>query len=136
LCVAFTLFGSIPNCNLGLGVSNLCFVFSGRMLEPRCQWGDSWSCQDFCVYFASKVLALLSNHFLNYHHCGAFQSCVCIILMCVCVRVHHYLASEYWIIISKLLNNKFIAITLFKTDGPFYIIYCLYLALNTASIKA
>ena len=31
----------------------------------------------------SKVLAVLSNHFLNYHHGGAFLSCVCIILMCV-----------------------------------------------------
>ena len=52
------------------------------------------------------------------------------------MRVHHHLANEYWIIISKLFNNKFIDITLFKTDGPFCIIYCLYLALNTASIKA
>ena len=33
--------------------------------------------------FISKVLAVLSNHCLNYHHFGAFLSCVCIILMCV-----------------------------------------------------
>ena len=26
--------------------------------------------------FVSKVLAVLSNHFLNYHHCGALLSCV------------------------------------------------------------
>lgn len=79
--------------------------------------------------FVSKVLAVLSNHFLNYHHCGAFLSCVCV---CVC----HRLVNEYWTIVSKLFNNKFVDITLFKTDGPFYIIYCVNPALNSASMEA
>jgi len=52
------------------------------------------------------------------------------------VYVCYRLASEYWLIISKLFNNKFIDITLFKTEGPFFIIYCVYLALITASIEA
>jgi len=37
----------------------------------------------YAYTFVSKILAMLSNDFLNYHHCVAFWNCVCIILTCV-----------------------------------------------------
>ena len=62
--------------------------------------------------FVSKVLAKLSNPFLKYHQCGGLLK-VCVHHDNVCcgevyIYIYRRLACEYWIIVSKLFNNKFI----------------------------
>ena len=87
--------------------------------------------------FVSKVLAKLSNPFLKYHQCGGLLK-VCVYHDNVCcgevyIYIYRRLACEYWIIVSKLFNNKFIVDQPIQ-DGWTIWRHLLCLTLSTASV--